>query len=82
VKAAIPTAACTRHIWLAPTTQAALDGATDEASIDGGATCCICFEDDIPQESMYSLDCQHEYCGDCLRQHVTVAVEDARMVPR
>lgn len=67
---------------LSPDIQAAIGDAIDEASIGSGATCYICLEDDLPQESMYSLACRHEYCGDCLRQHVTVAVEDARMVPR
>jgi hypothetical protein len=54
----------------------------ENAPKGGGAMCCICFEDDLPKESMYWLACQHEYCRDCLRQHVTVAVEDDRMVPR
>ena len=67
---------------LSPDMQAAIDDPTDEALTASGAACCICLEDDLPQESMYSLACRHEYCGDCLRQHVTVAVEDARMVPR
>ncbi len=62
--------------------QVTLNATAKEAPVADDATCCICLEDDLPQESMYSLACQHEYCGDCLRQHVTVAVEDARMVPR
>ena len=67
---------------LTPHVQVTFHDAADETSTDGSATCCICLEDNVPQASMYSLACQHDFCGDCLRQHVTVAVEDARMVPR
>lgn len=62
--------------------QAALRDTVNEASTGGGATCGICLEDSIPQESMHLLACQHEYCGHCLRRHVAVAVEDEKMVPR
>ena len=62
--------------------QVALSEATKEDPAGGKATCCICLEDDLPLESMHSLTCQHEYCGDCLRRHVTVAVYGTRMVPR
>lgn len=52
------------------------------ARIGSSTTCCICMEDDLAPGSMFWLDCHHEYCRGCLRQHVTTAVKDDKMLPR
>jgi hypothetical protein len=62
--------------------QAAWDAAVRAARIGSSTSCSICLEDGLAPGSTFYLDCHHEYCRSCLRQHVTTAVRDDRVLPR
>ncbi len=58
---------------------AAFDAQEDEQD---SCSCGICLDDELPQRSMYQLDCRHEFCRACLRQHVMMSVDQQKMLPR
>mmetsp|Transcript_5784 Transcript_5784/g.16547 ORF Transcript_5784/g.16547 Transcript_5784/m.16547 type:complete len:388 (+) Transcript_5784:199-1362(+) len=44
--------------------------------------CGICMDDDVPLESMFTIDeCGHHFCRPCLQSHVNMAVSD-KVIPR
>jgi len=42
--------------------------------------CEICFDDDLLDDQLYSLNCGHEFCRDCFTNHIAVKLEERNTV--